>query len=464
MIVKKRFLPTLIAFLVLAILLVYANYYEIDEILPPGVQKPLSILNCSSSDIVALNWRPGSEDELKVVFNASGSRIIAPGEFRTDGSEAEGLLKHFSELRAELVIAENATDTTVYGIDADSPVVTVETSTQSTQLSLGSKTQVGGSFYLVKKGDSRVFMVPGYISGSFAKTLDDLRDRQFFNEDFGQVVTIKLIADGKVIELKQSESLTEWRIEAPVSLPADGVAVAQMLQNLRNLRVSRFVEDHPTDADGYGFKSPNLKIVATNKDGREFFAEIGEMSGVDTYVRTGGSEAIHAAKTSSINDLRLNLNDLREKHLAVPLMEDATEVTVADASGAITLEKKENGWMVGVEKIAEADVRDFFNSLGRSRVNSFQPQENLDEYGLKDREKCRTVELKGKTAKLMLWLGNRKGASLSLLTENELVDISAELDDAFITFMGRLRRPPEDVKNVMGGNEIATSAIDLETP
>ncbi|MDD3148600.1 MAG: DUF4340 domain-containing protein, partial [Candidatus Riflebacteria bacterium] len=247
---KKRFMPTLIAFIVLAFLLVYANYYETDEILPPGVQKPLSILNCSASDIRSITWKKPGEADLKVVFTASESKIVSPAEFRTDDNEAQGLLKHFSELKSELVIAENATDTTAYGINENSPVVVIETSSQTSHLTLGFKTEVGGSYYLKNQADPRVFMVPGYISGSFARRLEDLRDRRFFVDDFGQVVEISMSINGQPLHLKQSESMTEWRIESPVSLPADGVAVAQLLQNMLNLRVSRFVEDRSEDPEG----------------------------------------------------------------------------------------------------------------------------------------------------------------------------------------------------------------------
>ena len=169
-IVKRDSCP-LWRFIVLALLLVYANYFETEEKLPPGVQKPVSILGCSDKDIVSLTWRNGAEAELKVKYGKEGSRIVSPADYPVDHGEAEGLLKHFSELRSELISVENATDTAPYGIDASSPVVLVETATQTVQLTLGAKTEVGGSYYLVRQGDPRVFMVPGYIKGSFARGL-----------------------------------------------------------------------------------------------------------------------------------------------------------------------------------------------------------------------------------------------------------------------------------------------------
>lgn len=461
---KKRFMPTLIAFVVLAILMVYANYYETEEILPPGVQKPLPILGCSDKDITAITWKTDPAGDLRVEFNASGSRIVAPAEYRSDKNETDGLLRHFAELKSELIIAENATDTSGYALTASAPTVVIETASQSIQLVLGSKTEVGGSYYLMKKGDPRVFMVPGYIRGAFDKKLADLRDRQFFVDDFGQVTSISYQSAQGDIELRLSDSLTDWRIESPASFPADGVAVAELIQRMRNIRVSRFVEDNPTDAPGYGFASPSLKITATSKDGRVFVLEAGEMSGTDTYVRTAGSQAIHAAATVSVNELRLTVNDLREKHLAVPAIDDLKELTVTDASGSVTIEKKDGSWLVGVQKIAETDLKDFINGLGRSRVNSFGKLEKLEEYGLQSKEKCRQIELVTEKDRTVFWLGKRQGANLSMMTSQELIDISAEVDDAFGEFMNRLRQPPEATKSVVTETAPASGAENLSEP
>jgi len=447
--VKKRFAPTLAAFVILMLLLVYANYYETDEILAPGAQKPLSILNCSAGEITSIAWKTGEDIGLKVEYADGKSRITVPAEFRSDKNEADGIARHFAELKSELVVVENATDTAAFGIDANAPAVMIETASGVSELKLGSKSQIGNSYYLQKKGDARIFMVPGYISGSFARALEDLRDRQLFIEDFGQVSSITIESQDGKIELRQSASLSDWQIESPVKLPADGVVVAELLQNLQNIRVSRFVEDHPENTDIYGFASPSLKIRLVAAENREFGFEAGEMTGVETFVRIADDKAVHAAQNSMVNSLRLRLTDLREKFLHIPALSELTEMTVTDATGSITIEKKDTGWMVGIQKINDADVKNFVNSLVRSRVNSFAPAENLEAYGLHDKDKCRNIELRTNAEKINIWLGMRKGASQSLLMKGELIDISAELDDAFVAFMRKLRRSPEEVKVIV---------------
>lgn len=458
---KKRFMPTIIAFMVLAMLLVYANYYETEEILPPGIEKPEQILACTDKDITAITWKTGSAGDLKLSINASGSKIIAPAEYRSDKNEVDGVLRHFAELKSAMVIAENATDTASYGFNASAPTVVIEAGSQNWELTLGAKTEVGASHYLIKKGDTRIFMVPGYIKGDFDKKLGDLRDRQLFVDDFGQVTSVSYKSAELPIELRLNESLTDWTIESPASYSADGVAVAELIQRMHNLRISKFVEDNPADPASYGLASPGLIIIAKNKEGREFALEAGEMSGVDTYVRIVGDSAIHAAATSGINEMRMKVNDFREKSLGLPAFSAITGLTLSDASGSITIEHKDGHWLNGLQKIADGDVKDFINAVGGTRVNSFNKLEKLEEYGLQDKSKCRLIELKGTDDKLTFWLGTRQGASLSVMNDEDLIDVSAELDDSFTTFMGRLRRPPEETRSVISEPtpEIASDSL-----
>ena len=456
---KKRLMPTAIAFVVLALLLVYANYYETEEILPPGQQKPVKIVECARNEVTAITWKRGDAD-LKVAINASDTKIVAPAEYISDQKEIDGLLRHFTELKSELIISENATDTSVYGINASSPVVVIEAENREWQLTLGDKTEVGGSYYLTRKDDPRVFMVPGYINGDFVKTLDNLRDRRFFVEDFGQISNISHSTPESTIELRLGDSLTDWFIGAPASYPADGVAVSGLIENMRNLKIAKFIDDNPSADDDYGFASSSLKIVVVNKDGKEITLETGEMSGTETYVRTSGSQAIHTALTTDINNLRVTVNDLREKYLSVPAYADLTELTVADASGSITVERKGDKWLVGDQLVAERDVKDFVLAADRARVNVFGNLEKLEKHGLAKKEQCRTIEIKSNTERLMLWLGMRDGANLSAMSDNELLIMTIELDDAFKTFMRRLRQPSEETKTVVSTSDTPTVATD----
>ena len=436
----KRLIPTAVAFLSLLLLLVYANYYETSDILPPGAQKPEPILGCSASEITSITWKRADDESIKLVIASESSKLVLPGELASDKSEADGLVRHFAELRYEMVVAENATDTAGYGIDSDSPTVIIEAGNRSWELYLGSKIEIGGSVYLAKKDDPRVFMVPGYIRGGFAKTLDDLRDRRWFAEGFGQINRISIVTPESAVELRLGESFSEWFIDQPASYSADGVAVAEFVERLRNLRISRFVDDNPAETDDYGFAAPGLVITLGNSEGRVFALETGEISGSESYARRPGTTPIHASLNSDLNELKRNANDLREKYLAMPRHDSISELTITDASASITIERKQEKWLIGDLVVADADIKSFLSALGQSRIFSFGKLEKLEEHGLHVKEKCRLIDIKDPEQPLTLWLGVKQGMNLSVMNRKEIMLISAEVDDALKLFMHRINQ------------------------
>lgn len=166
---KKRFMPTVVAFIILVILVIYANYFETEEILLPGAQKPVQIVDLSQDAVQSITWLGNEDKNLKLIFEKDKAPMIAaPSSYRADKSEAEGVLRHFVELKSEMVVSENSADFEQYGINASSTKVIISGVKGDIELSIGSKSEVGGSYYLTKKGENKVYLVAGYIKGTFA--------------------------------------------------------------------------------------------------------------------------------------------------------------------------------------------------------------------------------------------------------------------------------------------------------
>jgi hypothetical protein len=439
-------------------LLVYANYFETSEKLPPGAQKPEPIMGCQAADITAITWKQAGEIKFRLEIASGSSRIVVPHEMAADANEADGIARHFAELRYEMVVAENATDTAGYGIDENSPTVLVEAGNRSWELYLGSKTEIAGSYYLAKKDDKRVFMTPGYIRGDFYKNVEELRDRRWFSEDFGQIRQLSIKMPQSSVELRLGDSYSEWFIDQPASFSADGVAVAELIERLRNLRISNFVTDAPEENADYGFAQPGLVISVTNRDGRTFALEAGETAGPEVYVRRVGERTVHASLNSALNELKRGMNDLRDKYLALPLHDNISEITVADASGSITIERREKRWLIGDQLVSDADIKAFLGSLGKSRIFSFGPLEKLAEHGLQNKDACRYIDIKEPDNRLTLWMGTKQGMNLSIMNSNELMLISAEAEDAFKLLVHRIRREQEARFSTSAQPESAASA------
>lgn len=435
---KKRFKPTIAAFLILLILLVYANYYEVEVVLEPGREKPQRLIEADAEMIDSLTWKSGEKDTLKLEKSGKGFKISLPGNYEVDNEEVAGILSHFAELKSEMVVAKNATDTAAFGITDQSPRVVITSANKSWDLLLGSKSPVGGSNYLAFKDKASVYMVPGYIRGDFYKSVDNVRNRTLFPENFGNVVQIEIAEEGSAINLEKKEAI-EWFIEEPVKLSAEAETVVRMIQLVQNLKISRFVEDDNLKAKEYGFASQGLRISLTNASGKTFKLDAGEVAGTETYVSVKGQPAIHAILNSDVQGFLMSVNDLRSKSLVEIEKAKLESIVLKDASGTVELVKTEGKWKFANKIIADNIIKAFRNDYSNVKIREFVSLDQEDSHGFKDLEKCGSFEFKGKDFSHKYLLGTVQGINLSLLKDDEIFVVTAELANSFKDFAQRVR-------------------------
>lgn len=436
---KKRLQPTLIAFIVLIILLVYANYYEVDEILLPGMEKPQQMVPFAAEKIESIAWLKNSAEELKIVRKDGKFKIVEPGEFEVEPLEIDGFIRHFAELKSEMLVAANATDTTAFGISEFSPRVIIGAGSDSVELFLGSKSPVGGSFYLARGDRENVYLVPGYIRGDFFKTAQDLRKRAIFS-DFGNVNRIEICEGNRNMVVEKRDAI-EWFLVEPLHTLADAEAIAGLIQALQTLKISRFVEDKPERPEEWGFASPTFSISMSNNSGQKFAIETGEFAGTETYFRRNEEDAIHAILNSDLQNLKKSFNDLRSKNL--PDLEPAKikNIELKEATSTFLLEYKDGKWLSEGKIVDKPDVESFFSFYEGARVSMFidATAEQIASNGFSDLDACDSFTISYDNEARRFVLGSVEGINLSLLHGREILVVKSELQSSFKNLLKNLR-------------------------
>ena len=433
---KKRFIPTIIALILFVILAIYLNKYEVDEVLSPGEVKPVSILGCKQEDIKSISIGKGGNYDLKFELDSDKSKIVMPKEYSCENAEAFGIAKHFAELKSEYLFTDNATDTKIFGFNETSPSVKIQTASSVIELTLGNKIPVGTSLYLKKTNDPAIYIVPPYIKGSFEKSLDDLRNRALYFENFGTCNEINYTCGSDSISLVFDQKNSEWIIQNSKYL-SDNVVVANLINNMRNLRISKF-EDGDVSDDKYGLNPPDLKINIKNINGNTYELIAGNLQGADVYVSSDG-KTVQRANNLKVDELRLEFNDFRDKFLNIFPFTDLTEIEVRDATGTINIVKKDKDWLYGEITIKESNIKEFVLSLSRTKVNDFLEKQDLENLGLNDTENCSKIVLKTKDCSKTFWLGIIHNNSLFMMDDEEMIRINPALDESFKKFMLRIR-------------------------
>jgi hypothetical protein len=448
---KKRLQPTLIAFIILIILLVYANYYEVDEILPPGMEKPQQIIPFPAEKIDLIAWQKSSSEALKVVRKNAVFKIVEPGEFEVEPLELDGITRHFAELKSEMVVAENATDTSAFGIDENSPRVKLAAGPDSVELFLGSKSPVGGSFYLSRDDRKTVFLVPGYIRGDFFKTIQDLRKRAVFADSFGNVMRIEISEGVQKLVLEKRDAI-EWFLVEPEDTPADAEAIAGLIQALQTLKISRFVQDNPEKPEEWGFASPPFKISMINNSGQEFSIETGEFAGTETYFRRNEEKAIHAILNSDLQNLKKSFNDLRSKSLPDLQPSKITQIELKEATSTFLLELKDQNWVCNGKVVEKPLIESFFSFYEGARVAMFieETAEQLNKNGLANLPACDSFSISYDGDARQFVMGSVEGINLALLHAGEILVVKSDLQSSFKKLLKSLR---DGENNIVGTSE-----------
>lgn len=442
---KKRFIPTIIALIILVVLGIYSNYYEVDEILPPGVVKPVDILGFNEESVKSISFGKNENYDLKVELASPTSKIVLPKEYIADEAEAYGVARHFAELKSEYLFNNTtATDTSVFGFNQDSPSVKFETASQVVEITLGSQIPTGSSLYLKRKGDNNIYIVPAHIKGSFEKSLTDLRNKALYFEDFGKCNEIDYSLGTQTYKLVLDSKNPEWII-ANTKYACDGETIANLTNNMRNLRISTF-EDGDISNEKYSLANPNLYIVIKNESGKTYELKVGGTQGSDTYVSVD-NKTVQLANTSNVDNLKLTLNNLREKFLDIPQFADFSEIEVTDATGTLKIVNQDKKWLLGDKVIQESEVKDFVNNLKRAKVSEYSEKQNLADCGLSSPENCSKIVIKAKEVVKTYWLGDVKGIDLFMMDEDEKIKISSEVDSAFKRFTKNLRAADVVVNN-----------------
>lgn len=447
----KRFKPTFIAFLVLVMLLVYANYYETEEILEPGEQKPRSVLNLQADEIDSITWLQNDKENLKLQKSGQKFKITVPKNYKVEKAEVKGILDHFAELKSEMIVGENATDTSSFGISKNSPEVKITGKNRDVALLLGSKSPVGGSYYLAKKGESKVYMVPGYIRGDFYKTVDDLRDRSVFDQEFGRIASIKFEYSGQTIELKNVGSL-EWRITSPFKLPADTEVIAGLIQKLQDLRISRFVKDEPENVKEWGFVPAGFKISLTNEAGAEYALQTGETSANEVYFMTNKNEEIHAILRSDLQALQKTVNDLRAKYFPEIEKEKITGLELKTASATLGLVKRNDEWLLNDRVVPAGEVNAFIDSYKNATVREFLGIDKKGENKLENPEDNDSFVFKSEGDRHTFVLGEVEGINISILHNNEIYVAGIEIKNAFKKLVNQVKQAVEQNPVIKGNS------------
>lgn len=188
--------------------------------------------------------------------------------------------------------------------------------------------------------------------------------------------------------------MAEWRMTAPLEVPADGVQVSGLIRALSGLRsrAAFAVDDDaaPTPEEA-GLAPPVAIVTLIDRDGKEYALEVGGKVtlSTDTYVRVVGEETIHVASRDLAQQVCKDMEEFRAKRFAHARFDDVQSIRVRHDGRTVQLTRSGDEWVIDAPIRARAvseEVRTLFNRINGLRLSEFvdDAPRSLTPYGLEE--------------------------------------------------------------------------------
>lgn len=237
-----------------------------------------TLFNIAVDEVGAFDIRRTAGAFSRFIRDGEKWRMSEPAKSAASSSRVRKFMSKMLDARANSFIwpvgATNETETASasllagYGLDPDSAVTLTFKGIDGLdrQVSFGNETEEGLVYALVHNGGA-IVTVDSSLKDALLSGVDDLIDTRLFPVEKASVASIS-ISDSKSQFILAKGLDGAWRIDAPVSAPADASAVNDLIDRLMALNVS--------DADVSGVRVTLSSDAASAFVPREFvFADTG---------------------------------------------------------------------------------------------------------------------------------------------------------------------------------------------
>lgn len=225
------------------------------------------------------------------------------------------------------------------------------------------------------------------VKGKEARTAAEGKAKLVLDFDPDTVTSLILEKpDGAIVAEKGPK---EWVIQEPVSAPADGNAIEQMLDALSSLKYERAV-GAPEKLEPFGLTDPGLKVVLEAGESSLGALLLGAETpdGRDLYVKKASEQDVYSVGKSVKGKIDRSAYDLRDKTILDLPVPEIQSVTVERGKLSLVFEKDEDeGWTLTAPEKRRADsgkVTGLLDSIKYGRIKGFVEEDasDLAKYGL----------------------------------------------------------------------------------
>lgn len=331
------------------VLLLFSQMYVDENLIKKQIgdlrDKTLLALAANEAKSIDLIYPAGS---MKLAKNDKGTWELTAGtkKYPADGNAVDNLLASLASTKIDKFVDPAPKSPASYGLDKPRISVLVSTGAKGEfGLTLGSSIteapaqpnqmnpnqpppQPEEKVYVQRKGDAEVVQVPGSLYAALLKTPQDLRDKTILAVNPINASRLSYTVGASTVELEKTAPVKDkpgaWQLKKPQALAADNKKVEKLLNDLRGLQATGFV-DEPGPLAQYGLDKPVCTIAVEEGVTKLPLLSIGKAAsdGSGTYFKRADSPVIFKANGSLVRGLETKVERLRDLQV---LKLDRTEI------------------------------------------------------------------------------------------------------------------------------------------
>lgn len=299
-------------------------------------------------------WKIDNDKASKIIINSNKGELTLEKKDNSWTVPAisykliETVISNISSNALEMkgtLVEKDAKELEKYGLkDSKFSLKVVLTDKSEKVLYLGEKT-VDESYYYAKTSDSNtVYTIAATTVDSFSVSDNDLRDKTITKIDSSTLAYIKIIKDGKTIELKKNNNQTSeeaqysvntWNMIKPYTrvMGVDDTKLQALTSAVNSLSVNDIVSDNPSDLDKYGLRNPAIEVILKDDKNTLHFFVGSKKDEYTVYFKVEGSNTIYTISKTSVDPFDLKAFEVVSKLIALPNI-DSVDKLVINENGA----------------------------------------------------------------------------------------------------------------------------------
>lgn len=320
-----------------------------------------TILKMDQNSIVQLSLtHKGSEPITLTRAVADKWQIGAPKAMNVDQDAVSSVVSTLSNLNADRVVEDKASDLKQYGLDDPSVTIAIELKDHKDhKLLVGDDTPAGSDAYAMLAGEPKVFTIASFNKTSINKSVNDLRDKRLLTMAQDKISRVALEKNAQTIEFARTKD--GWQILKPEPLRADNFAVDEFVHSVADTRMDLNGNDGEHAAAEFAQAIPVATVTLTGDQGPQTLTV---RKSKDNYLaKSSAVDGTYKIDTSLGTALDKSLESFRNKKLFDFGFDEPNKIELHDGPKSWFFTRSGSDWWSNGKKMDSSGVESLVEKL-----------------------------------------------------------------------------------------------------